>query len=58
MAKIFKRAKAKTYKHTDDLDRVWYEVVWFTNYGTKDQEIHFNAFDTQKEAEEFIYIPI
>jgi len=45
--------KHKVYKHTDDRDITWFEVVYFTNYGTNHQSIVFKQFDTQKEAEEF-----
>jgi len=31
-----------------------YAVAYFTNYGTKNQEIHRVEFDTLKEAKKFI----
>jgi transcription initiation factor IIE alpha subunit len=46
--------KHKLFKHTDDRDETWYELVWFTDYGTKNQEIQTKAFDTVKQAEKFI----
>ena len=46
--------KHKLFKHTDDRDQNWYELVYFTNYGTKDQDMKFKSFDTLKEANKFI----
>jgi len=44
--------KHKLFKHRDDYNH--YELVWFTDYGTKNQEIQFKSFDTVKEAQKFI----
>lgn len=46
--------KHKLFQYTDDRDETWYELVWFKDYGTKNQEIQTKAFDTVKQAEKFI----
>ena len=46
--------KHKLFKHTDDRDETWYELAYYTNYGTKNQEIQTKSFDTVKQAEKFI----
>ena len=46
--------KHKLFQHTDDRDETWYELVWFKDYGTKNQEIQYKSFDTVKQAEKFI----
>ncbi|QDP58868.1 MAG: hypothetical protein Unbinned5607contig1000_16 [Prokaryotic dsDNA virus sp.] len=47
--------KHKVFKHTESFDKdvTWYEVVYFTNYGTNHQSLVCKKFDTEKEAEEF-----
>ena len=50
--------KHKVYKHTDDRDITWFEVIYFTNYGTNHQEIIFKQFDTVQEAAEFCQMKI
>jgi hypothetical protein len=50
--------KHKVYKHTDDRDITWFEVVYFTNYGTSKQEIIFKQFDTVDEADKFCKMKI
>jgi len=42
------------YKQEDDLGDIYYEVVWITDYGTKDAESHFKHFDTMNEAKLFV----
>ena len=46
--------KHKLFKHTDDKDETWFELVYFTNYGTKNQDMEFKSFNTLKEAEKYI----
>ena len=43
--------KARVFEHTDDMDRTWFEVVYFTNYGKKNQDIVCKVFNTFLEAE-------
>ena len=54
MNKNKKFYKHKLFEHTDDQDITWYEVVWFENYDTKDQEIKSKSFDHKQQAETFI----
>jgi len=47
--------KARIFKYNcSDSGEDYYEVVWFTDYYTKKQEIHTQIFDTIIEAEKFI----
>ena len=46
--------KPKIFQHTDDNDITWFEVVYFTNYGKKDQDIIWKGFDTLSEAENYL----
>ena len=45
--------KPKLFKYIDDKDNAYYELAWFTNYNTKNQELHTKIFDTVNEAKEF-----
>ena len=46
--------KPKIFQHTDDRDITWFEVVYFTNYGKKDQDIICKVFNTLIEAENYL----
>lgn len=46
--------KPKIFQHTDDKDITWFEVVYFINYGKKDQDIIWKGFDTLLEAENYL----
>ena len=46
--------KPDIFKHTDDKDNIYYEVVWFTDYNTKSQKLHSKLFDTINQAEQFV----
>ena len=46
--------KPKIFQHTDDRDITWFEVVYFINYGKKDQDIIWKGFDTLSEAENYL----
>ena len=41
--------KHKIIQHTDDRDKVWYEVVTWLEINGKDQ-VNFESFDTKSEA--------
>tara|TARA_R100001082_G_scaffold106924_1_gene80278 strand:- start:147 stop:353 length:207 start_codon:yes stop_codon:yes gene_type:complete len=45
--------KHKLFKHTKDKN-VWFELVWFTDYGTSEQQCQITNFDFLKDAEIFI----
>jgi hypothetical protein len=46
--------KHKLFKHTKDKLNVWFELVWFTDYGTSKQQCQIKKFDFLKDAEIFI----
>ena len=46
--------KHKLFQHTHDRDETWYELAYYTKYGTKNQEMEFKSFNTLKEANKFI----
>ena len=55
--------KHKGFKHTttykeEPSPRAWFEVVYFTNYGTNHQSIVCKKFDTEKEADKFCKMKI
>tara|TARA_R100001463_G_scaffold6764_5_gene21946 strand:+ start:3661 stop:3819 length:159 start_codon:yes stop_codon:yes gene_type:complete len=43
--------KPKLFKYAN---KNIYELVWFTNYNKKDQELHTKQFNTVKQAESFL----
>ena len=42
------------YNNTKDKLNVWFELVWFTDYGTSKQQCQIKNFDLLKDAEIFI----
>ena len=46
--------KFNIFKYTDDNDESYYEVVWFTDCNTKNQQLHIKVFDTINQAKQFI----
>jgi hypothetical protein len=44
----------RIYENTDDKDITWFEVVYFINYGKKNQDIICKGFDTLPEAKNYL----
>lgn len=47
--------KKHKYKLFTNPQRTSFELWWFTDYGTKNVELHSKNFKTQSEAERFIH---
>jgi hypothetical protein len=44
----------RIFEQTDDKNITWFEVVYFVNYGKKNQDIICESFDTLIEAKNHI----